>query len=75
MFAKLSMALTVRLILIAVILFNALTPTFASAKSSFPNDLVGFVQNQIVGKGDKVSLAENNYRQRFARPTTNGQSK
>jgi RHS repeat-associated protein/CSLREA domain-containing protein len=70
MFAKPRIAVTLRVFLIVVILFNALAPTFASAKSSLSNDSFGSSENQITGNSDKTSLSKNNYLQRFARPTS-----
>jgi len=71
MFAKPRMAVALRVFLMAVILFNALSPTLASAKPSLPNNSADSSENQNWGKSheiDRSSLKSNNYLQRFARP-------
>jgi hypothetical protein len=64
-----------RMFLIAVILFNALIPTAASAKSSVTaSDFAGAFENKKLGKSSDIDLlprTENQYRQRFARPISN----
>ena len=80
MFAtKIRMTVALRFFLIAVILFNALSPILASAKSlPLSNNSVDTSETQSKGTSNKLelsSLKENNYLQRFSHPTSNESEK
>ena len=68
MFDKLRIAVTLRVILIAVLLLNSLVPGLALAKPLRSNGSVRNLEKQIGEKSDKLSFSENNYQQRFDRP-------
>ena len=75
MFAtKVRMTVALRFFLIAVILFNTLTPTAALAKLSIAtSDWGKSLESKVEGNTNEVSvssLTENHERQNFIRPTS-----
>lgn len=76
---KLKVEMIARALMISIILFNALMPTIALAKSSATqNDLVTSLKNsseEKLNKPDFLASIENNPQQRYVRPISQANEK